>query len=304
MTKPRGNTVANRKAQAKSQVDTAASGVTTPDDVWDETSLALHEKTLYPTIRVRTTRAQGSGTIIYSQPRTEPDDDGETGFASYAITNHHVVEDAIRVEKEYDPQLQKYVTRDYRDRVQVEIFARKNRSTISSRQTAEADIVAYNARRDIALLRWVAPQPVMHVASLLPSDKAKNVFIYDKIFVVGCGLGQEPFPTAGMLTGKNIEIDYRPYWMGSAPAIYGNSGGAVFLGRTLEMIGVVSRVGVTGGMFGGTPVTHLQYFCPPTEIHKFIHNEGYHFLVDPTHTEAQDLQALAEKDEDEEDEDE
>ncbi len=194
MTKPRGNTVANRKAQAKSQVDTAASGVTTPAEVWDETSLALHEKTLYPTIRVRTARAQGSGTIIYSQPRTEPDDDGE--------------------------------------------------------------------------------------------------------------MGQEPFPTAGMLTGKNIEIDYRPYWMGSAPAIYGNSGGAVFLGRTLEMIGIVSRVGVTGGMFGGSPVTHLQYFCPPTEIHKFIHDEGYHFLVDPTHTEAQDLQALAEKDEDEEDDDE
>ncbi len=295
--------MASKKSSAKQLVDTAASGVTTPAEVWDETSIALHEKTLYPTIRVRTSRAQGSGTIIYSQARTEPDEDGETGFASYAITNHHVIDDAIRVEKEYDPQLQKYVTRDYRDRVQVEIFFRKNRSTITSRMTAEAEIVAYNARRDIALLRWVAPQPVAFVASLLPAEDAKGVFIYDKVFVVGCGLGQEPFPTAGMLTGKNIEIDYRPYWMGSAPAIYGNSGGAVFLGRTLQMIGVVSRVGVTGGMFGGQAVTHLQYFCPPGEIHKFIHDEGFHFLVDPTHTEAADLKALAEKDaEDEDDE--
>jgi S1-C subfamily serine protease len=292
-----------RKTDAKAQVDTAASGVTTPAEVWDETSVALHEKILYPTIRVRAARAQGSGTIIYSQPRTEPDEDGELGFSSYAITNHHVVADAIRVEKEFDPQRGKYVTRDYRDRVQVEVFTRKNRSTITARTTAEAEIVAYNAKRDVALLRLLSNQEVPFVASLLPSEQAKHVFVFDKVFVVGCGLGMEPFPTAGMLTGKNIEIDYHPYWMGSAPAIYGNSGGAVFLGRSLEVIGIVSRVGVSGGMFGGQAITHLQYFCPPNEIHKFIHDQGFHFLVDPTHTEAQDLKALAERDEDDEDDD-
>lgn len=292
----------SRKAQAKAQVDTAASGVTTPAEVWDETSIALHERTLYPTIRVRTNKATGSGTLIYCGDRTEPDEDGELGFSTYALTNFHVVDDAVRVEKEFDPQAGKYVTRDYRDRVQVEAYSFKNRSTITSRKTAEAEIVAYNAKRDLAVLRLLTNEQFPHIAKILPADQSRYVHAFDKIVVVGCGLGMQPFPTLGAVSAKDIEIDHYPYWMGSAPAIFGNSGGAVFLARTLEMIGVVSRISVSGGMFGGSPVSHMQYFAPPLEIHKFIHDQELHFLVDPTHTEAADLQALADKDaEDDED---
>ncbi len=282
---------------------TAQSGVTTPEAEWDETNIALHQKALYPTIRVRTGRATGSGTIIYSAPREEPDDEGETGFSTYALTNHHVVSDAIRVEKSFDPMEGRNVTRDYRDRVQVEVFAYRNRSTISSRTTAEAEIMAYNEKRDLALLRLVTNQQFEHVASILPFEDAKAVHIFDKLFVIGCGLGQPPFPTSGMLTGKDVQIDYHPYWQTSAPSIFGNSGGAVFLGRTLQFMGVPSRISVNGGMFARDAITHIGYFCPPTEIHRFLKEQGFPFLVDPTHTEAADLKALAEKDaEDDDDE--
>jgi len=281
------------KKAAKAQPDNAASGVTTPEEVWDVTSLALHEHTLYPTIRVRSGRATGSGTLIYCKERTEPDEDGELGYSTYCLTNHHVVADAIRVEKEYDPQEGKYVTRDYRDRVQVEAYSYKNRSTITSRTTAEAEIVAYNAKRDLAVLRLLTNQKFDSIATILPATKSKDVHVYDKIIVVGCGLGMQPFPTMGSLSAKDIEIDHYPYWMGNSPAIYGNSGGAVFIARSLDMIGVVSRIAVTGGMFGGSPVGHMMYFCPPFEIHRFLKEQGLFFLIDPSHTEQADLRALS-----------
>lgn len=299
-----GTRTTSRKTQAKEQVDTAASGVTTPAAVWDETNIALHEKALYPTIRIRTERAQGSGTILYCGDRTEPDEDGELGFSTYALTNHHVVASAIRVEKTFDPLAGKYVTRDYRERVQVEVFDYKNRSTITARTTAEAEIMAYHDKRDLALLRLVTNQEFPYVASLLPAEEARTVHIFDKLFVVGCGLGQPPFPTDGMLTGKDVQIDHYPYWQTSAPSIFGNSGGAVFLARTLQLMGVPSRIQTQGGMFGRDAITHMGYFCPPQEITKFLADQGFNFIFDSTHTEAADLQALADKDAEDDDEDE
>lgn len=269
----------------------------------DRLNTDLHEKALYPTIRIRSNNSTGSGTIIYCGERTEEDEDGELGYSTYVLTNHHVVSSAIRVEKNYDPVLGKDVKRDYRDLVQVEVFSYKNRSTITARTTAEAEIMAYHEKRDIALLRLKTNQQFKYVADILASNQAKNVHIFEQLYVVGCGLGQPPFPTSGMLTGKDHMIDHYPYWQTSAPSIFGNSGGAVFLGRTLEFMGIPSRISVRGGMFSNDAITHIGYFCPPAEIHKFLKDQGYFFLVDPTHNEAEDLTAIAERKESGDDED-
>ena len=132
-------------------------------------------------------------------------------------------------------------------------------------------------------------------ADILPRESAREIHIFDKLFIVGCGLGVPPFPTDGMLTGKDVQIDYYPYWQTSAPSIFGNSGGAVFRAETLEYMGIPSRIICDGGMFSRDAITHIGYFCPPTEIHKFLTDQGFHFLIDSTHTEAGDLDALAEK---------
>jgi S1-C subfamily serine protease len=262
---------------------------------------ALHEQTLYPTLRVTADKATGSGTIIASVQRTDADEDGELGFNTYVLTNHHVVSSAIRVEKTFDPAKGRYVTKDYRDLVRVEVFDYKNLSTITSRTTADAAILAYHEKRDIVLLRLKTNQQFDYVAKILPSEKARDIHIYDPLVTVGCGLGQPPFPTTGWLTGKDVEIDHFPYWQTSCPSIFGNSGGAIFLDRTLEFIGIPSRVAVSGGMFGGSAVTHLSYFIPPMAIAKFLNDEGYHFLVDPLHTEAADLKAISERKKDDKD---
>ncbi len=271
-------------------------GTSVPNAAWDETNKALHEKCLYPTIRVKDARATGSGTIIFCQERAEPDEDGETGYSTYALTNHHVVSGAIRVEKKFDPQRGKEITRDYRDLVQIEAFKYKNRSTITGRLTADAEIMAYHEKRDVALLRLKSNDLFPHVATLLPRKDAREVHTFDKLFVVGCGLGQPPFPTSGMLTGKDVQIDYYEYWQTSAPSIFGNSGGAVFRGETLEYMGIPSRISVSGNMFARDAITHIGYFCPPHEIHRFLEEQGFFFLTGAEgHTEAGDLEALAEK---------
>lgn len=271
----------------------------------DRLNADLHEQALYPTIRIRAASATGSGTIIYCGERTEEDEDGELGHSTYVLTNHHVVSSAIRVEKSFDPTKGKDVKRDYRDLVQVEVFSYKNRSTITARTTAEAEIMAYHEKRDIALLRLKTNQEFPYVAKLLPASEAKNVHIFEQLYVVGCGLGQPPFPTSGMLTGKDHMIDHYPYWQTSAPSIFGNSGGAVFLGRTLEFMGIPSRISVRGGMFSNDAITHIGYFAPPAELHRFLKDQGYFFLVDSTHNEADDLKAIAERIEDgDEDDDE
>jgi S1-C subfamily serine protease len=180
--------------------------------------------------------------------------------------------------------------------VKVEVFDYKNLSSITGRTTTDAEIVAYHEKRDLAVLKLRTNRRFENVAKLLPASRAKDVHVFDPIVVVGCGLGQPPFPTHGTISGKGgIVIDYFEYWMGNAPGIYGNSGGAVFLERSLELIGVPSRISVSGGMFGGSPITHMMYFCPPHEITRFFKDEGLHFLYDPEHEEASDLKALAEK---------
>ena len=83
--------MATKKPINKTVGDGEVTGVSTPVEVWDAMNMALHEKCLYPTIRVKEARATGSGTIIYCQERTEKDEDGEYGYSTYALTNHHVV---------------------------------------------------------------------------------------------------------------------------------------------------------------------------------------------------------------------
>jgi S1-C subfamily serine protease len=207
------------------------------------------------------------------------------------------------VEKKFDPQRGKEVTRDYRDFVQIEAYAYKNRSTITSRTTADAEIMAYHEKRDIALLRLRTNQKFDHVATILAKEQSKDIHIFDPLYIVGCGLGQPPFPTSGMLTGKDVQIDNFPYWQTSAPSIYGNSGGAVFRGETLEFMGIPSRISVSGNMFSRDAITHIGYFCPPIEIHKFLTEQGFHFLVDDSHNEADDLKAIRERGSEEDTED-
>ena len=61
-----------------------------------------HEQMFYPTVRVRTKRAGGSGTVVYSEKYNDE-------VYTYVITNHHVVADSVKVEKKWDSVLKRKV---------------------------------------------------------------------------------------------------------------------------------------------------------------------------------------------------
>ena len=51
-----------------------------------------HDQMFYPTVRVRSKRAGGSGTVVYSEEFNKE-------VYTYVITNHHVVAESIQIEK-------------------------------------------------------------------------------------------------------------------------------------------------------------------------------------------------------------
>ena len=61
-----------------------------------------HEQMFYPTVRVRTKKAGGSGTVVYSENYKDE-------VYTYVITNHHVIADSVHIEKKWDPVLKRKV---------------------------------------------------------------------------------------------------------------------------------------------------------------------------------------------------
>jgi hypothetical protein len=62
----------------------------------DNVITKLHKEVLYPTVRVRTEKAGGNGTVLFSEKNVK----GKV--ETYVVTNHHVVEDAIEVKNNLD----------------------------------------------------------------------------------------------------------------------------------------------------------------------------------------------------------
>ncbi len=243
----------------------------------------LHERVLKPCVRVRSRRAGGSGTIIWSRANER----GE--YATYVITNHHVVEDSIRVVERWDPVLQRSAKRDERDLVEVHLFVYRWQSRAVGSTAIEAEIVAYDRDEDLALLKLRSTDAVPAVAELYPRGAESELRIGMGVWTVGCGLGEPPVLTDGFLSVFGREIEGREYWLVTAPAIYGNSGGGTYLGHAHQLIGVPARVAVVG-LLGQTAVTHLSYAIPVSRVYSFLESQRFRFIYDPSHTEESEAQ--------------
>ena len=266
----------------------------------------LHQDVLHTQVRIKTDKAGGSGTIIYSQQ-------GKKGFSTYALTCCHVIEDAIKVKTEYDPKIGKNKKKEYRQMVTVEFFDYENvphgHRPISN--SVDGDVLAYDKTHDMALIKLRTIKQAPRVAKLYLLDEVENIKIGDDCYAVGCALLHDPILTKGMITHMGDEIDYKDYWMSSAQIIFGNSGGAVFypINDEFYFVGIPSRVDVIGW---GSAVTHLGYFSPITRVYQFLKDENFNFIFDKNYTEEQcektreDIKAKAEKyfEEDKDDKDE
>lgn len=234
----------------------------------------LHQQIHRPCVRVIAKRSGGSGTVIYS----EENDEG--GHSTYVLTNHHVVADLITVKDKWNPILQREVKEDERGTPQVHFFEYKWESRAVGGQSLEADILAYSREEDLALLKLRTDRAVPAVAQLYPREDVKDLRIGMPVYTVGSGLLEPPVMTDGHLAQFGREIEDREFWLNTAPSIYGNSGGALFLAESRELIGVPARIAVTG-FFGSDAVTHLSFAIPIDRVWKFLEEQRFRFIEKP-----------------------
>jgi len=233
-----------------------------------------HEKLLYPVVRIYTAKAAGSGTIIYS--KSDPQNEGD--FLTFVLTNHHVIGECIKYKKEWDSVLKREIEKEFLEIPRIEVFDYVRLSTVNSSNAYRAEIIAYDKNHDLAVLKIDSPKQFDYVAELIPKEEIKNLRLFEHIVVSGCTMAHEPFCTYGQLTFLKELIEQRLYCMYNAGSYFGNSGGALLLKETGQLIGVPSRLtGIQLG-FGIDMVTHMGFAAHPARIYEFLEEQELHFL--------------------------
>jgi len=240
-----------------------------------------HTKFIYPVVRITYGYGGGSGTVIYSGQGED------SSYSTYILTNNHVVKQAVSITEEWDSNLRKEIKKEKRDIVYVEFFEYKDLSVPIGTLKIEADIIIYDADQDLALIKTRSEKKAEYVAKMYPAKEQDKIHVFDKTVAVGCSLGFPPIPTPGIITRMGFKYESYEYWMSSSQIIYGNSGGAMFLNNTGELIGIPSLVPVIGW---GTPITHMGLFIPIQRIQEWLEKEHFDFIWDNTKTEKECLE--------------
>jgi len=239
-----------------------------------------HHEMLYTSLRIRAGDSSGSGTVLYS--KIVNNREAET----YILTNHHVIDDLIVIADSWDSLLGRNVKKEKRSVARAEIFQYNHLSRNIGRTGLDADIVAYDEKLDLALLKLRDVNPVKYVAYFIPQDKIREIHIFDEICAVGAQLGVPPIPTYGQVVHMDSEIENERFNMGTYNSIYGSSGGAVFRYAPdrghYEFVGVPARVQVLPQIFSVDTITHLSYFIPIESVLLFLKEWCYEFISDPT----------------------
>jgi len=247
--------------------------------------IAKHEQMLYPTIRMRTREAGGSGTVIFSSPNAK----GEV--ETYVLGCHHVVESAISVKEDWDSLAGRNVRKERLSTVTIEPFRYNNYShCVGGAASLEGDIVAYNSRFDLALIKLRDKENTFtHVASMIPKDSLDEIHVFDQVWCAGAALGHPPLVTTGELMCLDDEIEDLKYMLSNAMSIFGNSGGAIFRyseeRNRYEYIGIPARITtMPKGFFGFETVSWMGYGIPPERLYQFLEGNCYQFIYDDSKT--------------------
>jgi len=239
-------------------------------------SVSLHDKILYPVVRVRAGQAGGSGVLIYSEP--DPKDDGK--FINILLTCQHVIDGAIKIRDEWDAILKREVKRDVLDEVVIEVFDYDGSKVVSANSTT-GQIIAYDKHHDLAAIKLNSnTRPLANVASIIPRDEIADLKLFDPVWVSGCSLLHDPFPNPGTITYLREVIDQKAYLMQNASSIFGNSGGGLFHGGEGHLLGLTSRVTVTQLGFGLDVQTWMGFSTHPDRLYEFFDHQELQFLYD------------------------
>jgi S1-C subfamily serine protease len=137
-----------------------------------------------------------------------------------------------------------------------------------------ATVLKFDAELDVALLLLNTTRPIERGAKLAPRSRLERVRIFDRIYAVGCPLGNEPIPTFGEIADTRHVVDGSTYWMISAPTYIGNSGGGIFDASTHELLGIFSKI-YTHVTLRPTVIPHMGLVTSLGTIYDWLDRVGY-----------------------------
>lgn len=197
----------------------------------------LHERVLYSSVRISCEGTVGGGTVI-SCVR-------EKGvYKIYILTAHHVV---------------RKVTSGVTDTIEVKFYDGKK---------YKADIWQYNKKIDIAILEVKTNQKFNYIAQPATDKEVLQVDVFTRVYIMGCPLGHNPLPTPGIITSLHKNVGKNNFWLSSAPTIFGNSGGGVFLKESGKLVGITTMVCTYDEQ--ELPVFHMSVVVPVNQIRKWL----------------------------------
>jgi S1-C subfamily serine protease len=205
-----------------------------------------------PTVQLMGDETVGSGVLLASEPLPEGDE-----WRTYLITAWHVIRDIqAGPENAHVP-------------IPVTIF-RPDKTT----QPETAELLQFDAGLDVALLRLNTTRRIECGARLAPRERLGRARIFDRIYAVGCPLGNDPIPTYGEISDTAHAVDGQHYWMISAPTYIGNSGGGIFDARTHELLAIFSKI-YTHGSVRPTVVPHMGLATSMLAVYDWLEKVGY-----------------------------
>tara|TARA_R110000824_G_scaffold148727_10_gene318621 strand:+ start:584 stop:1408 length:825 start_codon:yes stop_codon:yes gene_type:complete len=241
--------------------------------------IEIHEKVLYPVTKVLAGNSGGSGVLVYS--KEDPTNPGN--YINIALTCQHVIDGAIKVAEQWDAVLKKDVKTDVLEEVRIEVFDYDKSKVVSANSTS-AQIIAYDKHHDLAAVKLNNTRPMAYVASIIPKEEIADLQVADSIWVSGCSLLHDPFPSPGNLTYLREIIDQKAYLMQNAPSIFGNSGGGLFHDTSGHLLGLTSRITSTQLGFGIDIMTWMGFSTHPDRLYEFFEHQELQFLYDDTDT--------------------
>jgi S1-C subfamily serine protease len=218
----------------------------------------LYRDVLAPSVQVSAPGGVGGGTLLFSRKDH-----------SYVVTAFHVIQKAPTEGADPKPPAPS----------EVRLYDEKGELA----DEVEADLVARDEKRDLALLKLRTERVYGSVARLAPRASLRAVRVFTPLYAIGCPLGHDPLPTLGEIAALRKEVGGENFWMMTAPTIFGNSGGGVFHRETREMIGVSVMICTYDGVVS-TPVPHLGILVSMETVYDWLDSLHYQFVYDPAFT--------------------
>ncbi|HIA28180.1 MAG TPA: serine protease [Planctomycetes bacterium] len=214
---------------------------------------------VYPVVQLRGNGTVGSGVVIWSRS-PEVGAPAET----LLLTAHHVFLEVS------DPGKDDGTISDIRF-----LDPQTDRLLESA---CEGTLVAFYESADLALVRLELDEPWPYLATIAHEEESLSLQVFDKVYAVGCPLGNKPLPSVGEISSQEKIVAGQSFWMVNAPTFFGNSGGGIFNLETEKLVGISSMI-YTYGKRQPMVVPHMGLFVPMTLVRPWLRREGFAFLL-------------------------